>query len=616
VAYIGNDLQVAFSTYKNIDDISGSFDGVTTSFALLVNGVAPAPLPLNSNQCLISVGGVVQRPDDTGTEGFRLSGGNIVFSSAPNTAEDFFGVILAGADYVNAGANFPDGTLAAPSITFDQDNDTGYYRSGSGAVSFASNGVAAGTWSSAGVTAPALIPTGSSVPANGVYLPAANTVGVATNGVERVEFGTGEVVFNDGGANYDFRIEGDTNANLFFVDASAEAVGIGVTGPQHLCQIAGTLAVDSYNDITKTITLRPGFEANANGGMGLQAKDHSGAAPDGLGIYGTDGVSVMTANAGTFFERFRVDTSGRLLVGTSSARDKFFTGSQAAASQVEGNSTNTASISITRNDAGGDTPYLIMGHARGTGNQVVIADDGLGRISFQGADGTNFIQAASIGAFVDGTPGTNDMPGRLVFSTTADGASSPTEAMRIDQAQRVAIGSAGGGRKFNVQSQSAAAFFSAPSDGSCPDMITIQCGTNAGDTTTRYINFRRQNGAIIGYVGMNGASAVNYSTSSDYRLKENVTPVSDGITRLQQLKPSRFNFIADPAKTVDGFLAHEVQTIVPEAITGEKDAVDDEGNPEYQGIDQSKLVPLLTAALQEAVAKIESLEARLTAAGL
>ena len=183
MAYIGNDLQVAFSTYKNIDDISGSFDGVTTSFALLVNGVAPAPLPLNSNQCLISVGGVVQRPDDTGTEGFRLSGGNIVFSSAPNTAEDFFGVILAGADYVNAGANFPDGTLAAPSITFDQDNDTGYYRSGSGAVSFASNGVAAGTWSSAGVTAPALIPTGSSVPANGVYLPAANTVGVATNGV-------------------------------------------------------------------------------------------------------------------------------------------------------------------------------------------------------------------------------------------------------------------------------------------------------------------------------------------------------------------------------------------------------------------------------------------------
>ena len=104
------------------------------------------------------------------------------------------------------------------------------------------------------------------------------------------------------------------------------------------------------------------------------------------------------------------------------------------------------------------------------------------------------------------------------------------------------------------------------------------------------------------------ASATSFNTASDYRLKENVTAVTDGITRLQQLKPSRFNFIADPDTTVDGFLAHEVQDVVPEAITGEKDAVDDEGNPEYQGIDQSKLVPLLTAALQEAVAKIETLQ--------
>jgi hypothetical protein len=102
----------------------------------------------------------------------------------------------------------------------------------------------------------------------------------------------------------------------------------------------------------------------------------------------------------------------------------------------------------------------------------------------------------------------------------------------------------------------------------------------------------------------------------DYRLKENVTPVTDGITRLQQLRPSRFNFIADPAKTVDGFIAHEAQAVVPECVTGTKDEVDADGNPIYQGIDQSKLVPLLTAALQEAIAKIEALEARLTAAGI
>jgi hypothetical protein len=79
--------------------------------------------------------------------------------------------------------------------------------------------------------------------------------------------------------------------------------------------------------------------------------------------------------------------------------------------------------------------------------------------------------------------------------------------------------------------------------------------------------------------------------------------------RLKQLNPSRFNFIVDADTTVDGFLAHEVQSVVPEAITGTKDAVDAEGNPVYQGIDQSKLVPLLVATIQELEARITALEA-------
>ena len=99
-----------------------------------------------------------------------------------------------------------------------------------------------------------------------------------------------------------------------------------------------------------------------------------------------------------------------------------------------------------------------------------------------------------------------------------------------------------------------------------------------------------------------------YNTSSDYRLKENVVAMSGATERLKQLKPARFNFIADADTTVDGFLAHEVQDIVPEAITGTKDAVDADGNPEYQGIDQSKLVPLLVATIQELEARIAALE--------
>jgi len=116
-----------------------------------------------------------------------------------------------------------------------------------------------------------------------------------------------------------------------------------------------------------------------------------------------------------------------------------------------------------------------------------------------------------------------------------------------------------------------------------------------------------RSGSQKGKITINTTS-VAYNTNSDYRLKQNVVSLSGAITRVKQLLPKRFNFIADPDTTVDGFLAHEAQTVVPEAVTGTQDAVDSEGNPDYQGIDQSKLVPLLTAALQEAIAKIETLE--------
>ena len=109
------------------------------------------------------------------------------------------------------------------------------------------------------------------------------------------------------------------------------------------------------------------------------------------------------------------------------------------------------------------------------------------------------------------------------------------------------------------------------------------------------------------------SSSVSYNTSSDYRLKENVVALSGAKARLQQLPVKRFNFIVDPDIIVDGFLAHEAQAVVPEAVTGTHNEVDADGNPVYQGIDQAKLVPLLTAALQEAFAEIAALTARVEA---
>jgi hypothetical protein len=143
--YIGNDIR-SNEDYKTIDDISSSFNGSTTSFALQVGGSAPVPFPKYETQLIISVGGVIQEPDSSGTTGFQLTGTNIVFSSAPASGEAFFGVILAGADYLNAGGTFPDGTVSVPSITFSSDTDTGIFRSGNGLISIASNGTKVATF--------------------------------------------------------------------------------------------------------------------------------------------------------------------------------------------------------------------------------------------------------------------------------------------------------------------------------------------------------------------------------------------------------------------------------------------------------------------------------------
>lgn len=134
-----------------------------------------------------------------------------------------------------------------------------------------------------------------------------------------------------------------------------------------------------------------------------------------------------------------------------------------------------------------------------------------------------------------------------------------------------------------------------------------------GDSDADYyaMIFHNSSNTPVGSIFCNGSSTT-YVTSSDYRLKENIADLTGAIDRVKTLAPKRFNFTADPDTTVDGFLAHEV-TAVPEAVVGTHNQVDDDDNPVYQGIDQSKLVPLLTAALQEAIAKIETLETKVAA---
>ena len=175
-----------------------------------------------------------------------------------------------------------------------------------------------------------------------------------------------------------------------------------------------------------------------NGTTGISGVDGSAATPalqgtdsnTGIHFPAADTVAIDTGGS----ERVRCDSSGRLLVGTSTARSNVV--SRTPSAQFETATAAYTGLSIINNSTGGFDPSLFLGSSKGSSagsNTAVASGDGLGSILFAGADGTNLIPGAEIRAFVDATPGANDMPGRLVFSTTADGASSPTERLRIAQ---------------------------------------------------------------------------------------------------------------------------------------------------------------------------------------
>jgi len=159
--------------------------------------------------------------------------------------------------------------------------------------------------------------------------------------------------------------------------------------------------------------------------------------------------------------------------------------------------------------------------------------------------------------------------------------------------------------KVNIGTSAVDGFFQIKHNNQSDVLVVLNDTSGSGGTAVRF----KVNGTTVGSIS-NNSSSTAFNTSSDHRIKENVADMTGAIARVKALAPKRFNFIADADTTVDGFLAHEAQAVVPEAVTGTKNEVDEDGNAVMQGIDQSKLVPLLTGALKEAVAKIEALEAR------
>jgi len=448
-------------------------------------------------------------------------------------------------------------------------------------------------------------------------------------------------------------------------------------------------------------------------------------------------------------ERMRIDSSGKLLVGTSTSNGSAGSKLEVAKQTMTTSDMGLASFQLVSSSSRWPQVFIEKSRGSAVGDKNLVSNgDSLGELAFRGSDGTNYLTGASIIATVNGTTGTNDLPTDLRFSTTADGASSPTERMRIDSSGTVIVKAASANKGIELEANgsrvarfavlnpgvdhtpsigtllgndfyfitnntermrigisgnvgigtsSPASFLSVggnatttakptvsvvPSSGnasislrggsptisfdvtsggdgtiiydSSSDLLfkngtldsssekmritssgRVSIGTTSGtaklsiwenasvnepvrindtnntNSLTHRISFRTGD-VEVGKI-ISNRSSTQLVSGSDYRLKENVVNIADGISRVKQLLPKRFNFIVNADETVDGFIAHEAQAVVPEAVTGTYNEVDNDGNAVMQCMDQSKLVPLLTAALQEAIAKIETLETKVAA---
>jgi hypothetical protein len=358
----------------------------------------------------------------------------------------------------------------------------------------------------------------------------------------------------------------DANVGVSYINAGN--VGIGTTSPNEKLDVAGKVYIEGngqdWNETTPgttrgSIHFDPGTTANnAGNAITFGASDafagtnsHAGIYTRSDGNYGTKMYLATTDSYATGSKtRMMIDYNGNVGIGNISPDDKL---------EVSGSASGYPSIKISNPSQTGR--YMRIGMI----------------------DSVNHCIEANGGAF-------------LTFKT------GNTEAMRIDNLGNVGIGETNPGAKLDIVSTTGT---------SSSNLLKIKSTTAFLSAPGHMIDFIRSNNTIRGFVGMN-QYGVSYSTSSDYRLKRNIVSIADGIDRVKKLKPSRFNWDDGPDDYfVDGFVAHEVGEVIPEAITGEKDAVDKYNAPIYQGIDQSKIVPLLTAALQQAIDKIEQLELRI-----
>ena len=387
------------------------------------------------------------------------------------------------------------------------------------------------------------------------------------------------LTLNADGANNDVIIQSNGSTKVT-VDGATGNVGVGAATP--LAPVVAKTTVTASSDKIVYGMTQSDNNAGRIVGMGIAA----------TGSVANQGINFYTCLSSVQSERLRINEQGNVGIGTTSPSQLLeLSGATAPVIRLT-DTTYDQYAEISTANAGSLILKADVGNG-GTGSTYIGFEvDATERMRI-GATGNVLVGATSVNAGVAKTP-----LGLYV-------------------------------EKTSTLSNSVVTF--ADTDSSPAGNVTLELSTPNDTTwTTKYeILFTNINGNY-GSISSTG-SAVAYNTSSDYRLKENVDYDWDATTRLKQLKPARFNFIADDTNTlVDGFIAHEVSSVIPEAITGTKDAMTAEvlyvegdelpegkvvgdvktaSAPDMQGIDQSKLVPLLVKTIQELEARITALEA-------